>query len=207
MANQRPINRRPWRKAPWSRSAARPKRWNAAFEGHSVGELTERILADAGVVPNVGPIATLVSGQVDVEPWADAQEVLLDRTIGRIHLYSSTASDGHSYAPYVRLGLIVQEEVEAAGAGGVDEVKLALAEQEVWEDYEWMWMWSGPLDFVWGTSTNLHWGKTIEFDIGNRRKIGQSDELNLYGQSFRYPAMDAAAVGLIMDVRTMLVSK
>ena len=215
MANQRPINRRPWRRNPF-RKNVRPKRWNASS---TQGALEVGAVADAYPMPAgwggpVLPIATIVSGQIDVEPWADEQEVRLDRVVGDLNciVVSGWDSNETSYGspPLIKLALLVNEEVTADASGQT----LDLWDQETMEDYEWMWMWTGMPEHVTtrllsGTTFLTTWMFQMHLDLRNRRKIGQSDELNLYG-SYR-PTLGAGGTynlpDLYIDLRSVLVSK
>lgn len=213
----RPIGRGriPFRKGRrWVRS--RPKRWNAQINNYDAEiPSTARIvpvLVPRGVEP-APPVVTFVSGQVDVEPWADEQEVTLDRLIGAFSIRATEIWDSSSIVDppgiYVKLGILVNEEMTEDIAGQT----IAIFEQERLEDYEWMWLWGGYLDIVQTRQTaqaNMYattYMTRIELDIGNRRKIGQSDELNLYAQFLPDTAASLPLVELISDVRTILMSK
>lgn len=161
------------------------------------------------------PIGTLVSGQVDVEPWADEQEVTLDRVIGSISLRSTAFWDPTviSVPPgvFVQLGLLVNEEVTSDIAGQT----LAIFEQETLEDYEWMWLWGGYVEFdstreLTATGFVTDSNTRIEVDIRNRRKIGQSDELNLYATYLMDTPDTGAGIPVVQatwSLRTILMSK
>jgi len=209
----RPINRRPWRKKPWAKKV-RPTRWNAAINSFSTEfPRIEPTLVPEGPNPQL-PVLTLVSGQVDVEPWADDQEVTLDRTIGTLSLRGSCQWTSTTVVEppglYVKLGLLVNEEITADVSGQT----LNIFEQETLEDYEWMWLWSGYLELV-QTRRFLEdeadfvstYFSRIDIDIRNRRKIGQSDELNLYCMFMKDTAAGSALVQIISDVRTILMSR
>jgi len=212
----RPINRNPFRKRPWRRGGAkRPKRWNAAFQGHEEGYIVPTPMFPMGS-PSPA-LQSIVWGQSDVEPWADEQEVTIDRIIGAIHLHGSTAELGTNpfRMPFlVRLGMLVIEESEVAGNGGVDLVKLDLSQNETWEDFEWMWIHSVVLPGQHGGSqssvspTVTPFEYTLEVDIRNRRKVGQSDELALFGQ-FAPLGSDSYSVvmSLTSDLRCVMMSR
>lgn len=208
MANQRLI--RAW-KPRWKRGKRRPTRWNASFNSNAAGVLNTYQVLPAGFGA-LAPCATLVSGQVDVEPWADDQEVTLDRVVGKFTMASVyDRAAGGAVPPYVRMGLLVHEEAEIAGPGGLDELELALNEQEVWEDFEWMWMWSGLL-VVGVTSLDgetLQASREVDIDCRVRRKIGQSDELLLFAQYLNFPAGGSVGsnIELVADVRCILMSR
>lgn len=218
MANQRPIRRRPWRRPPW-RGTKRPKRWNASINYYIIDGDDSRarlgpIIIPEGILPAL-PVATLVSGQVDVEPWADEQEVTLDRLVGSIELRALqqwTASEViEPPMPYVKMGILVNEEINET----VDGTQIAIFEQERLEDYEWMWLWGGYMDHVLTRridEAEPEYASTfrsrIELDLHNRRKIGQGDELNLYAQVLSDTTLVIAPLAqLIVDVRTILMSK
>lgn len=215
MANNRPINRRPWRKKPWARSKVRPKRWNAVINGFdSEDPRIEPILIPMGPAPTL-PIATLVSGQVDVEPWADDQEVTLDRIVGSISLRATSFWDSNVVIVppncFVQLGLLVNEEVTKDASGQTIDI----FEQESLEDYEWMWLWGGYVEFdstrfLSGTQYVTDANTRIEVDIRNRRKIGQSDELNLYAQYLMDTSSTGAGIPVLQatwSLRTVLMSR
>lgn len=208
MANQRPINRRPWRKAPWSRAKKRPTRWNAVtptYVPEAGAGLQVVDVFNVGAVPLVEPSFTLVSGQVDVEPWADEQEVTLDKIIGRMTFYSAYAIQAGVHPAYLKVGILLHEEVTQ----DVDLPRLNLFEQETWEDYEWLWLWSGSMDVESYTDSTFYSRKDVDVYTKNRRKIGQSDELVVYAQSAdnqtHGPAL--ATVTAVCDLRTVLMSR
>lgn len=217
MANQRPIRRGrvPFRRGRRWISARRPKRWNAALTpvDSELARFTSVFLTPG--VNAQAPLATLVSGQVDVEPWADEQEVTLDRTIGNISLKATTTWDSAvTIDPpdvYVKLGILVNEEITADPAGST----LNMFEQETLEDYEWMWLWGGFVGAdqfqtraLTGTQFVTSGWTNIYLDISNRRKIGQSDELNLFGQVVvNGETLGAPIVEAVYDLRTVLMSK
>lgn len=207
MANNRPIKRRPWRRPPW-RKNVRPKRWNA-----SSTTILEGTIAASALNPLGAPwpaIFTIVDGQVDVEPWADDQEVTLDRVVGNISLFGSTGEDGILAHPvYVRMGMLVHEEAEAQG-GGPQLLELDLAEQETLEDFEWMWLHSVMLPGSHARSYTAQGAQAFEYnipvDIRNRRKIGQSDELLLFAQWATLPSF-SISINCTVDLRSILMSR
>lgn len=219
MANQRPIRRGrvPFRRGRRWTSKARPKRWNAVATGLSTTTFplytVPPILGSALTAP--AP-AILVSGQVDVEPWADDQEVTVDRIIGNIGLrtewtYSSDdALWGVDYM--VKLGILVHEEVTQ----DVSQMELNMFDQETMEDYEWMWLWTGLVTEFTNNGTriadvNVFSSATVNIpvDIKNRRKVGQSDELLLFAQYARLYdfASMTESVQMSVDLRTILMSR
>lgn len=212
MANQRPIRRAPFPR--WKKGKRRPTRWNASISNFDAEDSRiEPVLVPSGPGASL-PIATLISGQIDVEPWADDQEVTIDRIIGSITLRSDTlwqtTSSATSPLMYVKMGLIVNEEVTQDSAG----TTIALFEQESLEDYEWLWLWGGyistdPTQRVFPNGVDVAYQATqrIELDIKNRRKVGQSDELNLYAQFLSDTADNIGLVQCITDVRAILMSR
>jgi len=159
------------------------------------------------------PVATIVWGQSDVEPWADEQEVTIDRVIGSIHLAGVTGIpiEGTDFAHVlVRIGMLVLEETETASVGA-DVVKLDLGENEVWEDFEWMWLKSVilPGSAQWRSPDGnlLHFNETIDVDIRNRRKVGQSDELVLFAQWISLEPSYNLTVGMVTDLRAVMMSR
>lgn len=209
MANQRPINRRPWRKAPWSRAKKRPTRWNAVSPGYTpeAGQgLNLTQIFGVGAVPLVSPSFTLVSGQVDVEPWADEQEVTLDKIIGRFTFWSTYAVPAGVHPPYLKVGILLLEEITQ----DIDPVRLNLYEQETMEDYEWLWLWSGSMDVESYSDSTIYARKDLDVYSKNRRKIGQSDELVVYAQTadnFTQGGPALANVLGVCDLRTILMSR
>lgn len=208
MANQRPINRRPWRKKPWAKKV-RPTRWNAASTSYTpeVGAGLNIVdVYNVGAVPLVAPTFTLVSGEVDVEPWADDQEVTLDKVIGRLTFWSQWSTTSNTVMPpYLKVGILLLEELTQ----DVDPVRINLYEQETWEDYEWLWLWAGSMELL-GTSSNgesAYGRKDLDVFTKNRRKIGQSDELVVYAQSADGVTAAIATVKAACDVRTILMSR
>lgn len=210
MANQRPINRRPWRRPPW-RTKRRPTRWNAVLGGSDTGSLLNTAVfpAIAGGQP---PTSILVDGQVDVEPWADEQEVTLDRIVGSFSFHGWAAGDVlYSGVPYIKCGIVLLEELTDEVPAPVTQ--LDLFDQESVEDTEWMWLWAGFPTTNSSTrrdpNANLRetFQHTIEVDIKNRRKIGQKDQLAFYAQ-FALPAAEIeVAVQAYTDVRCILMSR
>lgn len=214
----RPINRRPWRKKPWSARKKRPTRWNAVTSSGAAeaGAAVDHLPMPYGVGPQL-PVLTLVSGQVDVEPWADDQEVTLDRVVGDLNIRFWATTDTTErllfLTPLIKIGLIVNEEVTQDPSGQT----LDLWDQETMEDYEWMWMTSFIPEFQYartlGTPADQivqEWNYSIHLDIKNRRKIGQSDELNLYGSWRAYDGTSGVNTGNVeftADIRQILMSR
>lgn len=223
MANQRPI-RRP-RVPAWKRGKRRPTRWNAV-----TNQADDAVLLNTAVMPTIPngnpPIAVLVDGQIDVEPWADEQEVTLDRIVGNLafHGYFQSYFPSGTYTlankvPYLKVGIVLLEELSKDPASNVPTRNLF--DQEDLEDTEWMWLWSGfPEHFVQanvaaaipndGQPTNNIFTKfvlNIPVDIRNRRKIGQNDQLALYAEwASPSPEYDIS-VQSYTDVRCILMSR
>lgn len=193
MGKSRPINTRPWRRPPW-RKSARPKRWislNSGATNGNPGYITTpwsvSPAENAGLPPNV----VLAAGQQDVEPWADNQEVLVDRVVGDINIggfFTAEFADipPANYAPHVvvRFGMMVQEEADATTAPFIN-----LFADEALEDFEWMWLHETTpenLGYATRTSSNAIAGmgfyNHIHLDLRVKRKLGQTDLMLLYAQ-------------------------
>jgi len=143
--------------------------------------------------PGSFPAVTLASGQTDVEPWADNQEVVIDRIVGNIGVsgvsYGQfTTLPSVLYAPAVvcRLGILVQEEADATSAPAID-----LFNDEQCEDYEWMWLrhfMPGSWNYIPNTNPSevptaaVGFYETLDLDLRVKRKLGQTDQLLLYAQ-------------------------
>lgn len=195
MGKSRPINRRPWRRAPWKKNA-RPFRWISLNAGRtlvSTGVASVGWLFSPAATGGVQPEIVLAAGQTDVEPWADNQEITIDRIVGQVTV-SGTALANFSevppalYAPAVeyRLGMLVQEEGDATSAPFIN-----LFDDEHLEDFEWMWLYQGvPANWNYQSTSAAEvgsWGftETIPLDLRVRRKLGQTDSLLLYAQYVR----------------------
>jgi len=217
MANQRPINRRPWRKKPWAKK--RPTRWNAV-----TNQADDGILLSTVVLPTIPlgnpPIAVLVDGQLDVEPWADEQEVTLDRIVGAFHFYGNatepaSGSDATSAKlPLLKVGIVLAEELSKDPASNVPTRNLF--DQEDLEDTEWMWLWSGFPDVYYQSETDqptagnngiVKYAHSIFVDIHNRRKIGQNDQLLLYAEWASPSNNYDISMQSYTDVRCILMSR
>lgn len=191
MSSRRPINRRPWRRPPW-RKSNRPKRWISLNSGVTIDSSSFLVEPWSAAGPgDAAPVVTLAAGQVDVEPWADNQEVTIDRIVGQINLqgvayqtFTEVPALATAPATIIRLGMMVQEEADATSSP-----LLSLFSDEVLEDYEWMWLREVvPSNWNYGASTTPDlqgWGFTesIHIDSGLRRKLGQTDNLLLYCNS------------------------
>jgi len=181
-----------------------------SFEGEPVALYPEGLGLFQMGTNEFGPNMILVSGQVDVEPWADDQEVTCDRIRGQITLMgSATDTGGPAFAPYVRMGLLVHEEAESESVG-TDALKLNLAEQEVWEDFEWIWMWHGfPTLIGFNANDGDQWlyQERVDVDIRNRRKLGHSDQLLLFAQYAPLSATQTVVIDGFADFREILMSR
>lgn len=206
MANQRPI-RRP-RVPAWKRGKRRPIRWNAAAAGYTpeVGAGLNIVdVYNVGAIPLVPPSFILVDGQVDVEPWADEQEVTLDKVIGRMTFWAQWGLEGITvHPPYLKVGIILLEEITQ----GVDLPEYNLFEQETWEDYEWLWLWSGSMELEYVAEGGTAYArKDLDVLTKNRRKIGQSDQLVVFAQQADGVTAALATVKAACDIRTVLMSR
>lgn len=199
MSRSRPINRRPWRRAPW-RKSSRPKRWISLNSGISIADPVVAAppwnfsLMSDDASSGQPPAVTLATGQLDVEPWADNQEVLIDRIVGDINIRGIAANvwdaePAYIVAPavYLRLGMLVQEEGDATSPP-----LIALGNDEHLEDYEWMWLasftpqeWNyTPTGGTAGTYiAGMGFSQTLHLDLRVKRKLGQTDQLLLYAQA------------------------
>lgn len=192
MGRSRPINRRPWRRAPWRKANRRPHRWIALNTTAGLGEdcvITEPWAVPCAASAGVSPAVTLAAGQVDVEPWADNQEVVVDRIVGQINLqgisyvtYTEAPALATAPATMVRLGMLVQEETDPTAAPFIN-----LFSDEHVEDFEWMWLQEvvpNNWNYLPGSSTTgasgWGWTHTIDLDLRVKRKLGQTDNLLLY---------------------------
>lgn len=215
MANRRRIRTRV---PSWKRGKRRPTRWNATASSGAAegGAGVDFIQLPYGVGPQL-PVLTLVSGQIDVEPWADDQEVTLDRVVGDITVRAwgtqDTADRLLSPVPMFKLALLVNEEVTQDVSGQT----LDLWDQEQMEDYEWMWMHHEIPTYQVGRALTSpagqiahEWHAQVHLDLKNRRKIGQSDELNLYGSYRTWDGNGGANISYVeiaVDVREILMSR
>lgn len=214
----RPINRRPFKRPPW-RTKKRPTRWNAVSNGlieDGFAQATLVPFAYGGSQPAAGPLAILVDGQVDVEPWADEQEVTLDRIVGTLIFAgrSQVLSPGFFPPPVLlKLGICLNEELTDESPAPLNQK--AMFEQESLEDTEWMWLHSVVLEPQYDTqaadgSRAEHFRYNVPVDIRNRRKIGQKDELALYGMCTilgSYTPPWDIQVQSYTDVRCILMSR
>lgn len=207
----RPINRRPWRKKPWGKK--RPTRWNSSTNGATDGLALNTTVLPGGLTPGgEPPLAIIADGQIDVEPWADEQEVTIDRIVGSVCFTGYSRSASISFNPrnvLLKMGIVLNEELSGDGS----LVTRNLWDQEDLEDTEWMWLkcfavepkaYSG--DYVNGTGY-FHYATTVDIDLRNRRKIGQKDELALYA-SYVVTASDYEVQLLsYTDLRCILMSR
>lgn len=195
MGKSRPINRRPWRRPPW-RKSSRPRRWislNSGVTTNADGTYVTPWYFSAANVAGAFPNVTLAAGQIDVEPWADNQEVTIDRIVGDITIQGFVFGQ-HSEAPAAvwspgviyRLGMLVQEEGDATSAPAIN-----LFSDEHLEDFEWMWLHEGGAtnwNYMHASAqptivAGMGFTKEIHLDLNVRRKLGQTDTLLLYAQA------------------------
>jgi len=186
MANQRPIRRG---KIPFfrRRTKKRPSRWSAyTQESAALGAVASLLLPYAGDVED--PLVVLVDGDQDVAPWADEQEVTLDRVVGSI---STQFLRGFDVPPTVleanhnliaRYGLLVVENFETTAPPQIN-----LWDQDAFEQYEWMWL-QDVVPEESATSITQNDESIVSgnltatrLDVRVRRKIGPKDQLLLYG--------------------------
>lgn len=212
-----PIRRRPWRRKPWGKK--RPTRWNASTNGVAVGSFESLQTAVFPGDEAVAPLAIICDGQIDVEPWADEQEVTIDRVVGQVHFVWRSTSNDPGLRPIsllLKLGIVLNEELSAEVPAPT--VNRHLFDQEDLEDTEWMWLHGHMLtpyhtpDSV--TNGGSDYGVyTVDIDLRNRRKIGQRDELALYaayvGMSASGAVVDSIEVNVqaYTDLRCILMSR
>jgi len=221
VGKSRPINRRPFRRPPW-RKSSRPHRWISLNSG--VNAAGADLIAPwffNGTGATAFPAVTLAAGQIDVEPWADNQEVTVDRVVGDLN-FQGFAFGQHSEAPAVvwapgviyRLGMLVQEEADATSAPAID-----LFNDEALEDYEWMWLHEGvPTNWNYMMPASqptivagVGFFEHLHIDLGVRRKLGQTDQLLLYAQAgcLNGPEFDSQTVVMTGShlLRSIFLSK
>lgn len=213
MSKNRPINRSPFRRKPWGKK--RPTRWNASTNGVDENGVALNTVVYPGSTPT-GPIAIICDGQVDVEPWADEQEVTIDRIVGSILIYgySIGLGDGSPMTAkdaILKVGIVLNEELTDESPAPV--VEKQLFDQESYEDTEWMWLHTAVLpstNLVWHTDTTT-WYRTYQYtipvDIRNRRKIGQRDELAVYAQFLSSGSGYTISLQSYTDLRCILMSR
>lgn len=222
MSRNRPINRRPFRRPPWRKNKTRPTRWNAVTTGADETAIAVALPVTPETGVGTAPLITLVSGQVDVEPWADDQEVTVDRIVGTICFYGTYIVDTTSTQltakfPLIKAGIVLNEELSF---DVTDTVERNLWDQEDLEDTEWMWLNMGMPTLtqasVQQVATNggapiangvYVFGREIPVDIRNRRKIGQSDELALYATWVSPKAGFNISMDAYVDLRVILMSR
>jgi len=219
MANQRPIRRG---RLPKFRRPQRPKRWAAsspvlsADDPMDYGLLAGVIPSEAALAPaGVPPMDALLSGEFDVENWADEQEVRVDRIVGDIGIVGMvTHSADQPPSVVVRLGIIVAEDVSDDPTA--DEPTRSLFDQTDLQEAEWMWLHQHVPHFepVFGALGGVI-GSRISYnhhlDLHNRRKIGQKDLLYIYA-SYTYMSGEESLitvwnVRLVHSLRLIMVSK
>jgi len=197
MANQRPIRRGkiPFRKGRKWISSKRPKRW-AAFTNEVLSEpigsegLNVSLLPNATLATTNGnlPVSTMLDGEFDVAPWADEQEVTIDRIVGTLSVSASVQYAQNLFVGtpgVVRLGIIVHEDKTSSLVA--EDPRRKLFEFTDLQEAEWMWLkqLSIPCDFSSFDPTSESFVSEgysdIDIDIRVRRKLGQKDQLFLYG--------------------------
>lgn len=198
MANNRPIvrNRKRWRFSPLNK---RPTRWAALSpEIESDAAVSGFLMTSAGNTQL--PLAEIITGADDVQPWADAEEITVDRIVGSIAVQIAIRWQGVTapqmlFQPAARFGILAVEDG--------DPNPLDLWEQETLETYEWMWLKqvltdTGRTSEIDSDAVSTQW-VNFDVDIRNRRKIGKQDVLCLYG-GIGYPTGVGAIPG---DIETL----
>jgi len=186
MANQRPIRRG---KIPFFRRSRkkRPTRWlGYTQEANGDGNIAALTLPYAGDVE--APILVVVDGDQDVVPWADEQEITIDRVVGSLttlfhnQLTDPPVSIALLNPPMARYGLLVVENFDTA-----DPPLINLWDLDAYEQYEWMWL-RDVIREESTTSVLQDGGDTVQYnmtqtqiDLRVRRKLGPKDQLLLYG--------------------------
>lgn len=224
MGKGRPINRNPFRRRPW-RTKKRPTRWNGSLTLNNTEGNGEALpLTVLPTVGSLGPLAVLIDGSVDVEPWSDEQEVTLDRLVGSFNFTGQSVIPTNSGTlvnnlPYVKCGLLVVDDLEEEPVTVYPNI--SLWNQEDYEDHEWMWRKAFFPENVYyntlkvGTPTGgstinglTVWNTNIDIDIGVRRKIGPKAALCLYaGWVPPYESGWDIGVALNYEVRAILMSR
>lgn len=210
----RPINRRPFRRRPWAKGKKRPTRWNASTNSINEDFATLNTQVPLETASGVPPLAIIADGQLDVEPWADDQEVTVDRIVGSLLFWgwSEAALAGHQ-APIdviLKLGIVLNEELTAEDPAPI--VNRRLFDQEDLEDTEWMWLHAVHLTPA-VTIVNAEglvayrYSYTLPIDLRNRRKIGQRDELALYAAANPTASGFDFSIQSYTDVRCILMSR
>lgn len=140
------------------------------------------------VVPTGNPASprVLIWGDDDLE-YMDANESILERTVGQISLECSTREDlgGALYMPLpvVRMGLLVSDDVE-------DQTlvpNIDLWERESIEEHRWLWLhqvgqWERVATNAVGTDFYHQFRADLAIDSSVHRKLGKKDALLLYAQ-------------------------
>jgi len=210
MANQRPIRR--GRIPVPRRTIRRPKRWGA-----STSFVDESLGLQVGVIPNetvnegVPPFDQLLSGEFDVEPWADEQEIRLDRIVGDISIAGSMVSGFEPPIYAIRLGIIVAEDTSDDPAAA--DPTRSLFDTTDLQEAEWMWLHQVVPTAVYLPDATpnpaFYLTYNLHLDLRNRRKIGQKDSLFLYAAYSNDSNVPISLwnVRLVHNLRMIMVSK
>lgn len=175
--------RRPFGKS----SIRRPVRWiegNSSHAGEPLPTVTSFTLSptiDTSGWPAIGG-TELIFGDDDLD-WMDANEATLERLVGDVTVTSSqlnASSTDYIATSYYRLGLLAVQEVEDISTW----VPPSLWDRESIEEYEWMWLYQGALQYypnpVDGVQSYAR--ETVHIDSHIRRKVGKKDHIVLLGQ-------------------------
>jgi len=209
MANQRRIRRG---RIPVIRPRiSRPKRWGASSTVFDENGLLPGVIPAEVSNQGVPPFDQILSGEFDVEPWADEQEIRLDRVVGDISLSGLVTSGLEPAIFAIRMGLIVAEDVSDDPTA--DDPTRNLFDMTDLQEAEWMWLHQvvpSPV-FCPEATPNPLWAYTynLHVDLHNRRKIGQKDSLFLYASYAKEVNADISVwnVRLIHNLRMIMVSK
>lgn len=212
MANQRPI-RAP--RGRWRRGRRRPVRWIDALSAPLVfselgnaepGALGGGSIFPAGFGVTAGDLYSvsyreLIVGDIDTE-WADANEVVLERLVGDIHVRGvesvgvppedTIISHWNELSTLVRMGIVLIEDVDEQTA--TDQKPPSLWSADDLADGEWLWLWqlgSPQENHVYIDETDevvqRVWCHDYHLDLRVKRKLGRRDRLVLCHE-FAVPA-------------------
>jgi len=195
----------------------RPKRWSASSSfmvtDPSPG-LVPVSVVDALALGDAGqpPVDMILSGEFDVEDWADEQEIRVDRVVGDIAIAGNATQVGAPWSPIcVRMGLIVVEELSDDGTA--PDPTRNLFDQSDLQEAEWMWLHqtilTAPTERM--TSNVIPYAYNMHLDLRVRRKIGQKDGMFLYAawaaETNAYDGLMVVDLRLYHHLRTIMVSK